>query len=148
MVSLYDNSSTELISMEISGIKHSSDQRLSPDVPFPRTFSQTYSPYYHTTSRSQLSVNVQVSDICFLPSSYMVFWVHETVVIDQWRYLLWLLDIIPPSNPEHYVSFEQPRTKTRNLDIGNLSDGLVRALKLAEVLEKPFLTAYKSSRFI
>ena len=48
MVILYDNSSivlelwqvevmTELISMEISSIKQSGDQGLSPDVPFPRT---------------------------------------------------------------------------------------------------------------
>ena len=37
---------TELISIEISGIKQSGDQRLSPDAPFSRTFSQsTSSPY-------------------------------------------------------------------------------------------------------
>ena len=36
----------ELVSMAISGIKHGGDQRLSPDVPFSRTFFQaTYSPY-------------------------------------------------------------------------------------------------------
>ena len=37
----------ELISMEILYIKHSGDQRSSPDVPFYRTFSQmTYIPYW------------------------------------------------------------------------------------------------------
>ena len=32
---------TELISLKISSIKHNGDQRLSPDVPFSRTFSET-----------------------------------------------------------------------------------------------------------
>ena len=42
---------TELISMEISSIKHRGDQRLSPDVLFSRTFSQTtYRPSQKGTS--------------------------------------------------------------------------------------------------
>ena len=55
MVNLYTNScvvlgcglkSTELILMEVSNIKQSGDQRLSPDVPFSGTFSKMiYSPY-------------------------------------------------------------------------------------------------------
>ena len=51
---------TELIPMEVSSIKQSGDQRLSPDAPFSRTFSQTtYSPYIGKGRPNNLT-----SDIC------------------------------------------------------------------------------------
>ena len=45
---------TELISMEISNIKHSGDQRLSPDAPFSGTFSQTTYSLYSNMSPCSL----------------------------------------------------------------------------------------------
>ena len=48
---------TELLSMEISSIKYSGDQWLSPDVPFSHIFSQmTYSPYTYSRLASHHSL--------------------------------------------------------------------------------------------
>ena len=74
---------TELISLQISSIKHSGDHRLSPDVPLSRTFPQVtyirYSPdeardFCHLIPRFRVSVKGNIPRI----SSYTWLFAKNT----------------------------------------------------------------------